>query len=99
VVKHSDVSHRGAEVNAYFVVLICIKVSIGGALAANNPSDRDEFLAKAAPAKLKTPVFSVTSVAKFLSHQPTKSGKDPVFLPPYPYAFLSDYPATANARH
>ena len=33
------------------------------ALAANNPSDHDEFAAKAAPTILKTSVFSVTSVA------------------------------------
>jgi len=36
----------------------------GAALAANNPSDRDEFAAEAAPTKLKISVFSVTSVAK-----------------------------------
>jgi len=55
--------HRGTEANAYFVVLICTTVNVGAASAANNPSDRDEFAAEAAPAKLKTSVFSVTSVA------------------------------------
>ena len=55
--------HRGTEANAYFVVLICTTVNVGAALAANNPSDRDEFAAEAAPTKLKTSVFSVTSVA------------------------------------
>jgi len=55
--------HRGTEANTYFVVLICTTVNVGAALAANNPSDRDEFAAEAAPTKLKTSVFSVTSVA------------------------------------
>jgi len=38
-------------------------VNVGAALAANNPSDRDEFAAEAASTKLKTSVFSVSSVA------------------------------------
>ena len=39
-------------------------MNVGAALAANNPSDRDEFAAEeAAPTKLNTSVFSVTSVA------------------------------------
>jgi len=38
-------------------------VNVGAASAANNLSDRDEFAAEAAPAKLKTSVFSVISVA------------------------------------
>jgi len=38
-------------------------VNVGAASAANYPSDRDEFTAQAAPTKLKTAVFSVTSVA------------------------------------
>jgi len=46
-----------------FVVLIWTTVNVGAASAANNPSDRDEFAAEAAPTKLKTSVFSVTSVA------------------------------------
>ena len=29
-------------------------MNVGAASAANNPSDRDEFAAEAAPAKLKT---------------------------------------------
>ena len=41
-------------------------MNVGAASAANNPSDRDEFAAEAAPAKLKTSVFSVTSVASIL---------------------------------
>ena len=44
--------HRGTEANAYFVVLICTTVNTGAALAANIPSDRDEFAAEDAPAKL-----------------------------------------------
>jgi len=36
-------------------------VNVGAALAANNPSDRDEFAAEAAP-KLKTSVFSVANI-------------------------------------
>jgi hypothetical protein len=55
--------HRGTEANAYFVVLFCTTVNVGTALAVNNPSDCDEFAAEAAPAKLKTSVFSVASVA------------------------------------
>ena len=38
-------------------------MNVGAALAANNPSDRDEFAAEAAPTTLKTSVFSVTPVA------------------------------------
>jgi len=38
-------------------------VNVGAASAANNPSDRDEFAAEAAPTILKTSVYSVTSVA------------------------------------
>jgi len=34
--------------------LIWTTVNVGAALAANNPSDRDEFAAEAAPTKLKT---------------------------------------------
>jgi len=45
-----------------FVVLIWTTVNVGAASAANNPSDRDEFAAEAAPAKLKFSVFSVFSV-------------------------------------
>jgi len=37
-------------------------VNVGAALAANNPSDRDEFAAEAAPTKLKTSVFSVANI-------------------------------------
>jgi len=47
-----------------FVVLIWTTVDVGAALAANNPSDRNEFAAEAAPTKLKT---SVASVAKYKS--------------------------------
>jgi hypothetical protein len=50
------------EANAYFVVLICTTVNVGAASAANNPSDRDELAAEAAPAKPKTSVFSVTNI-------------------------------------
>ena len=60
----------------------------GTAVAAKNPSDRDEFAAKAAPTltavQIKTAkqvfasVFSVTSVTKFSSYQPTKPGQDPL---------------------
>jgi len=56
---------ENTEAHAYFVVLIWTTVSVGAALAANNPSDCDEFAAEAAPTKLKASVFSVTSVAKF----------------------------------
>ena len=42
------VCHRGTEANACFVVLIWTTVNVGAALAANNPSDRDEFAAEAA---------------------------------------------------
>ena len=42
------------------LVLIGTTANVGAALAANNPSDRDEFAAEAAPTKLK---ISVTSVA------------------------------------
>ena len=56
------VCHRGTEANAYFVVLICTTVNVGAALAANNPSDRDEFAVEAAPTKLKTSVFSVANI-------------------------------------
>ena len=59
------VCHRGTEANSYFVVLFCTTVNVGAAFAANNPSDRDEFAAEAAPTKLKTAVFSVTPVANF----------------------------------
>ena len=52
------------EANTCFVALIWTTANVGAALAANNPSDRDEFAAKAAPTKLKTSVFSVISVAK-----------------------------------
>jgi|GEM_PF-7009151 len=53
---------ENTEANACFVVLIRTAVNVGAALAANNPSDRDELAAEAAP-KLKTSVFSVTSMA------------------------------------
>ena len=43
------------------LLFICTTVNVA-ALAANNPSDRDEFTAEAAPVKLKTSVFSVISV-------------------------------------
>jgi hypothetical protein len=45
------------------LLFICTTVNVGAVLAVNNPSGRDEFTAEAAPAKLKTSVFSVTSVA------------------------------------
>jgi len=51
------------EANTCFVALIWTTANVGAALAANNPSDRDEFAAEAAPTKLKTSVFSVISVA------------------------------------
>ena len=71
---------ENTEAHAYFVVLIWTTVSVGAALAANNPSDCDEFAAEAAPTKLKASVFSVTSVANFFSYQPTKPVKDPTYL-------------------
>ena len=40
-------------------------MNVGAALAANNPSDRDEFAAEAAPTKLKTSVFSVANIWMF----------------------------------
>jgi len=55
-------SHRATEENARFVVLILTTVDVGAALAANNPSDRDEFAAEAAPTKLKTSVNSVANI-------------------------------------
>ena len=55
-------SHRATEENARFVVLILTTVDVGAALAANNPSDRDEFAAEAAPTKLKTAVNSVANI-------------------------------------
>jgi len=55
-------SHRATEENARFVVLILTTVDVGAALAANNPSDRDEFEAEAAPTKLKTAVNSVANI-------------------------------------
>ena len=56
---------ENTEAHAYFVVLIWTTVSAGVALAANNPSDCDEFAAETAPKKLKASVFSETSVANF----------------------------------
>jgi len=49
--------HRGTEnteASTCFVVMIWTPLNVGAALAANNPSDRDEFAAEAAPAKLIT---------------------------------------------
>ena len=43
---------ENTEANACFAVLIWTAVNVGAALAANNPSNRDEFAAKAAPKKL-----------------------------------------------
>ena len=54
--QYSNACHRGTKANAYFIVLFCTAVNVA-ALAANNPSDRDEFAAEAAPAKLKTSVL------------------------------------------
>ena len=53
-----DFCHRGHREHRGFYWFF-----VGAALAANNPSDRDGFAAEAAPTKLKTSVFSVTSVA------------------------------------
>jgi hypothetical protein len=42
---------ENTEAHAYFVVLIWTTVSVGAALAANNPSGCNEFAAEAAPTK------------------------------------------------
>jgi hypothetical protein len=69
---------QNTEANACRAALIWTAVNVETALAANHPSDRDEFAAKAAPAKLQAAVFSVAAVAKYLSYQANRSGQAPL---------------------
>jgi hypothetical protein len=52
------------EAQRQMLILLCFicRTENGAALAANNPSDHDEFPAEAAPTKLKTSLTSVANI-------------------------------------